>query len=114
VLQELPGARFLIAGGVTSTRPASGSGLRRAAACEFLGSVSDADKASLLASVDVYVAPQTGGESFGIVLVEAMSAGAAVLASDLEAFAGCWTAASSGCSSALLTAPRWRVSCSPC
>ena len=35
---------------------------------------------------DVYVAPNTGGESFGIVLVEAMAAGTAVVASDLEAF----------------------------
>ena len=47
---------------------------------------SDEEKASLLRSVDVYVAPHTGGESFGIVLVEAMSAGAPVLASDLDAF----------------------------
>jgi phosphatidylinositol alpha-mannosyltransferase len=56
------------------------------AACEFLGAVSDDDKASLLASVDVYVAPNTGGESFGIILIEAMSSGACVLASDLPAF----------------------------
>ena len=49
-----------------------------AAASEFLGAVSDEDKAALLASVDLYVAPHTGGESFGIVLVEAMSAGAPV------------------------------------
>ena len=48
--------------------------------------VSDEDKAALLRSVDLYVAPHTGGESFGIVLVEAMSAGAPVLASDLDAF----------------------------
>lgn len=54
---------------------------------EFLGMVSDEDKARLLRSVDVYVAPNTGGESFGIILVEALSAGAAVLASDLDAFA---------------------------
>jgi phosphatidylinositol alpha-mannosyltransferase len=40
----------------------------------------------MLRSVDVYVAPNTGGESFGIVLLEGMAAGAAVLASDLEAF----------------------------
>ncbi|MCZ0208830.1 glycosyltransferase family 4 protein [Streptomyces achromogenes] len=53
---------------------------------EFLGMISDQDKARLLRSVDLYVAPNTGGESFGIILVEAMSAGAAVLASDLDAF----------------------------
>ena len=57
-----------------------------ASATEFLGSVDDADKATLLRSVDVYVAPNTGGESFGIILIEAMSAGAAVLASDIPAF----------------------------
>ncbi len=53
---------------------------------EVLGGISEADKLGLLAAADVYVAPQTGGESFGIVLVEAMSAGAAVVASDLPAF----------------------------
>lgn len=52
----------------------------------FLGGVSDDAKAAMLASSDVYVAPQIGGESFGIVLVEAMAAGAPVLASDLVAF----------------------------
>jgi phosphatidylinositol alpha-mannosyltransferase len=54
---------------------------------EFLGMISDEDKARLLRSIDLYVAPNTGGESFGIILVEAMSAGAPVLASDLDAFA---------------------------
>ncbi|AWT26094.1 MULTISPECIES: glycosyltransferase family 4 protein [Corynebacterium] len=53
----------------------------------ILGRVSDADKAAALAASDVYVAPNTGGESFGIVLVEAMAAGAAVVASDIPAFA---------------------------
>jgi phosphatidylinositol alpha-mannosyltransferase len=52
----------------------------------FLGQVDDAEKASALRSVDVYCAPNTGGESFGIVLVEAMAAHAAVVASDLDAF----------------------------
>lgn len=52
----------------------------------FLGQVSDAEKASALRSADVYCAPNTGGESFGIVLVEAMAAGTAVVASDLDAF----------------------------
>jgi phosphatidyl-myo-inositol alpha-mannosyltransferase len=52
----------------------------------FLGQVDDEEKASALRSADVYCAPHTGGESFGIVLVEAMAAGTAVVASDLDAF----------------------------
>ena len=52
----------------------------------FLGQVDDATKASALRSADVYCAPNTGGESFGIVLVEAMAAGAPVVASNLDAF----------------------------
>jgi phosphatidyl-myo-inositol alpha-mannosyltransferase len=52
----------------------------------FLGQVDDAAKASALRSADVYCAPHTGGESFGIVLAEAMAAGTPVVASDLHAF----------------------------
>ena len=86
VLDQLPGARFLIAGRGDADDARELLDERSLAACEFLGMVSDADKAALLRSVDLYVAPHTGGESFGIVLVEAMSAGAPVLASDLDAF----------------------------
>jgi phosphatidylinositol alpha-mannosyltransferase len=52
----------------------------------FLGQVDDVEKASAMRSADVYCAPNTGGESFGIVLVEAMAAGTPVVASDLDAF----------------------------
>lgn len=52
----------------------------------FLGQVDDRQKASAMRSADVYCAPHTGGESFGIVLVEAMAAGTPVVASDLDAF----------------------------
>jgi phosphatidylinositol alpha-mannosyltransferase len=52
----------------------------------FLGMVSDEDKARALKAATVYVAPHTGGESFGIVLVEAQAASTPVLASDLYAF----------------------------
>jgi len=87
VLAQVPGARFLVAGKGDDGRDAALEALGpHAGSFEFLGGVSDEDKASLLASADLYVAPQTGGESFGIVLVEAMSAGAGVVASDLGAF----------------------------
>ncbi|WP_297103466.1 glycosyltransferase family 4 protein [Tessaracoccus sp.] len=51
-----------------------------------LGPVSDADRESLLSWASVLVAPNLAGESFGLVLVEALAHGAAVLASDLPAF----------------------------
>jgi len=53
---------------------------------EWLGWVEDETKTEVLNSSSIYVAPNTGGESFGIVLVEAMAAGAAVVASNLKAF----------------------------
>jgi phosphatidylinositol alpha-mannosyltransferase len=53
---------------------------------DLLGQVSDADKASMLRSVEVYCAPNTGQESFGVILLEAMAAGTPVVASDLDAF----------------------------
>ena len=85
VLAEVPGARFLVAG--RGEASAEREQLARFGdSVTFLGGVSDEEKASLFASVDVYVAPQTGGESFGIVLVEAMSGGALTVAADIPAF----------------------------
>jgi phosphatidyl-myo-inositol alpha-mannosyltransferase len=52
----------------------------------FLGKIAEADKGDFFATGDVYVAPNTGGESFGIVLLEAMASRVAVLASDIDAF----------------------------
>ncbi len=52
----------------------------------FLGRISESEKADFLHSIGVYVAPNTGGESFGIILAEALAAGAAVVASDIPAF----------------------------
>ncbi len=45
----------------------------------FTGFLKEEDKAGYLASADVAVFPSTGGESFGIVLIEAMAAGAKVV-----------------------------------
>ncbi|WP_302702149.1 glycosyltransferase family 4 protein [uncultured Actinomyces sp.] len=85
VLERFPGARFLIAG------RGDAPDIREAVArfgesVSFLGGISDEEKESLLAGASIYVAPQTGGESFGIVLVEAMAARTAVVASDIPAF----------------------------
>ena len=81
-----PGVRLLVAGSGDAGDAASRLPATVRGAVEFLGQVSDEDKMRLLRSVDLYVAPNLVGESFGIVLIEAMSAGTAVVASDIEAF----------------------------
>ena len=84
--RERPGLRLLLAGpgDTAEVRARVSPELRERVV--MLGLVSEADKVRMLHSVDVFVAPNTGGESFGIVLAEAMSAGAPILASDIPAF----------------------------
>jgi len=53
----------------------------------YVGRVADDEKRRLLAEADVFCAPNLGGESFGIVLAEAMASGCAVVASALPGFA---------------------------
>lgn len=85
VLKVHPGTRFLVAG--RGDAGALKEALQRHPdSVTVLGEITDEEKASLFKGATAYVAPQTGGESFGIVLVEAMAAGTAVVASDLEAF----------------------------
>lgn len=77
VRAQIPHAELVVMG-AHRTDPSPG--------VEFLGRVEEAVKRDVLSSAAVYVAPNTGGESFGIVVAEAMAAGAAVVASDIPAF----------------------------
>lgn len=86
IAEHHPGVRLLVIGPgdpevIDAMLPVA---LRRHV--EVLGRVDEVTKARALASVDLYVAPHVGGESFGIVLLEAMAAHTPVLASDLPAF----------------------------
>jgi phosphatidylinositol alpha-mannosyltransferase len=86
LVRLVPDVRLLVAGpgDADDVREAVPRSLRDRV--ELLGRVSEADKPRVFASGSVYCAPNTHGESFGIVLVEAMAAGTPVVASDLEAF----------------------------
>ncbi len=83
---DRPDLRLLVAGPGDAEEALAGVPASVRDRVVMLGLVSDADKARMLRSVDVYVAPNTGGESFGIILTEAMAAGTAIAASDLDAF----------------------------
>jgi phosphatidyl-myo-inositol alpha-mannosyltransferase len=86
LLDHRPQARLLVAGRGDATSALEDVADHVIDRMTFLGQIDEADKAQLLRSIDLYVAPNLGGESFGIILVEAMASGAPVLASDLEAF----------------------------
>lgn len=86
IARIFPDVRILIAGpgegleAMQSVNPALRNRM------QFLGRINDEEKASFLKSLDLYVAPNTGGESFGIILAEAMAAGVPIVASDIPAF----------------------------
>jgi phosphatidylinositol alpha-mannosyltransferase len=61
---------------------------RKMGGVEFLGRVSDDERDALFTTADVFVSPATGRESFGIVLLEAMAAGAPIVCSDIHGYKG--------------------------
>jgi phosphatidylinositol alpha-mannosyltransferase len=77
VRARVPGAVLRVAGAARQRGPEG---------TEFLGRVADEEKRAELRAAAVLVAPNLGGESFGIVVVEGMASGCAVVASDIPAF----------------------------
>jgi phosphatidylinositol alpha-mannosyltransferase len=86
LLPDRPALRLLVAGRGDADDFLSGLPPEVGERVELLGQVSEEDKARLLRSVDLYCAPNTGQESFGVILLEAMAARTPIVASDLEAF----------------------------
>ena len=86
IISAIPDVRILVAGPGDSQEFLKDVAPHLARRFEFLGRISEEEKADFLHSVSIYVAPNTGGESFGIILAEALAAGAAVIASDIPAF----------------------------
>jgi len=87
IVKKYPQAELLVAGPGDSSKILEQSEPSLRKHLTFLGRLDDQEKVDFLRSLQIYVAPNTGGESFGIILAEAMAAGAAVVASDIPAFA---------------------------
>ena len=86
IISAVPNVRILVAGPGDSEAFLKSVPPHLTRRFEFLGRISEEEKADFLHSVSLYVAPNTGGESFGIILAEALAGGAAVVASDIPAF----------------------------
>jgi phosphatidyl-myo-inositol alpha-mannosyltransferase len=86
IAAQRPGLRVLVAGRGDAAEALAKVPASLRDRVVLLGQVSEAVKVQVYHSVDVFCAPNTGGESFGIVLTEAMAAGAPIVASDLDAF----------------------------
>ncbi|HEX3779345.1 MAG TPA: glycosyltransferase family 4 protein [Pseudonocardiaceae bacterium] len=85
-VEDHPDLRLLVVGRGDDAALRRLAGPALAEKIVLLGQADDVTKARALRSVDVYCAPNTGGESFGVILTEAMAAGTPVVASDIDAF----------------------------
>jgi phosphatidylinositol alpha-mannosyltransferase len=86
LIPDFPEVRLLVAGRGEQDEFRARIPAAVSARIDLLGQVNEADKARMLRSVDVYCAPNTGQESFGVILLEAMAARTPIVASELEAF----------------------------
>jgi phosphatidylinositol alpha-mannosyltransferase len=86
IIEKIPDVRVIVAGPGNPATVLEEMEPHLRQRFTFLGRISEQDKANFMSSVSIYVAPNTGGESFGIILAEALAGGASVLASDIPAF----------------------------
>ncbi|CAB4366531.1 unannotated protein [freshwater metagenome] len=86
IIVEIPDIKIFVAGPGESSEMLKEMQPSLRSRFFFLGRISEEEKANFLTSVGLYIAPNTGGESFGIILAEALAAGASVVASDIPAF----------------------------
>jgi phosphatidylinositol alpha-mannosyltransferase len=85
-MPHVPGATLVVAGSGPEEKTVRSLARSLSVDAVWLGRVPDGEVASTYRGADVYCAPALGGESFGIVLVEAMAAGAPVVCSNLAGF----------------------------
>ncbi len=86
IIKHYPNLRVLVAGPGDSSEITEALPEALQQNLVVFGELSDEQKARVFASADVYVAPNTGKESFGIILLEAMASGTPIVASDIVAF----------------------------
>jgi phosphatidyl-myo-inositol alpha-mannosyltransferase len=86
IARTIPDVRILVAGPGDEESILKGLDASITSRIHFLGRLTEEQKADFFKSIDVYVAPNIRGESFGIILAEAMAGGAPILASDIQAF----------------------------
>ena len=86
VQRAVPSARLLVIGAGDPQMFGTRIAALGVHSVEFLGAVSNEDKARYYRTANVFCAPSTGQESFGVILAEAMSSGSALVASDIDGY----------------------------
>ncbi len=86
IIKALPGVQLIVAGPGEPEKLLAKFDPQLTRHITFLGRLSESEKVTFLSNLDLYIAPNTGGESFGIILAEAMASGTPVLASNIQAF----------------------------
>ena len=96
ILTSIPDLRILVAGPGDVEDFKDQIPARYKERITFLGRLSESEKTQFFKSIALYIAPNTGGESFGIILAEAMACRTPIVASDLPAFSSLLDGGASG------------------